>query len=47
MGTKISYFRELNVYQAAFDAAMQVFEMTKQFPAADRYSLVDQVRRSS
>jgi len=29
------------------DAAMQIFEVTKGFPAEEKYSLVDQIRRSS
>ena len=29
------------------DAAMRIFEITKTFPAEERYSLVDQIRRSS
>ena len=43
----IRHFRELNVWMRAMDAAMQIFELTKQFPIEERYSLVDQVRRSS
>ena len=43
----IGSFRELRVYQAAFDAAMRIFELSKRFPAAERYSMVDQIRRSS
>ncbi len=43
----IKDFKELNVYQSAFDSAMRVFELTKRFPADERYSLTDQVRRSS
>ena len=39
--------RELEVYQLGFDAAMKIFELTKQFPAEERYSLTDQIRRSS
>ncbi|MEA3336089.1 MAG: four helix bundle protein [Chloroflexota bacterium] len=35
------------MYRAAFEAAMQVFELTRSFPAEERYALVDQVRRSS
>jgi four helix bundle protein len=35
------------VYQIAFEAAMEVFEWTKQFPREERYSLTDQMRRSS
>ncbi len=44
---KISSFRELNVYQAAMEAAMAVFDLTRRFPAVEKFSLVDQVRRSS
>lgn len=38
---------DLDVYQRAFDAAMQVFEFSKRFPKEERYSLTDQIRRSS
>jgi four helix bundle protein len=31
----------------AFDAAMKIFEITKGFPNEEKYSLVDQTRRSS
>jgi four helix bundle protein len=44
---RIKSFRELKVYQGAMEAAMTVFDVTKQFPASEKYSLVDQVRRSS
>jgi four helix bundle protein len=40
-------FRDLRVYQLARAAAREVFEATKSFPAEERYSLTDQVRRSS
>ena len=40
-------FRQLQVYQKAFKLAMEVFEMTKKFPVEERYSLTDQIRRSS
>jgi four helix bundle protein len=43
----IKSYRELRVYQAALEAAMKIFELTKKFPAEERYSLVDQMRRSS
>jgi four helix bundle protein len=43
----IRSYRELNVYQAAFEAAMRVFELSKHFPVEERYSMVDQIRRSS
>ena len=43
----IRHFRELDVYQMAMTAAMEIFEVSKRFPAEERYSLIDQVRRSS
>ena len=39
--------RELQVYKLAFEAAMRIFELTKSFPAEEKYSLTDQIRRSS
>jgi four helix bundle protein len=44
---KIKSYKELRVYQAAIDAAMKIFELTKRFPPEERYSMTDQVRRSS
>ena len=38
---------ELAVYQLAFDGAMQIFRLSKRFPVEERYSLTDQMRRSS
>ena len=38
---------ELDVYKLSFDAAMEIFEVTKGFPLEERYSLTDQIRRSS
>lgn len=38
---------DLEVYQRAFAVAMDVFRLTTAFPAEERYSLIDQVRRSS
>jgi four helix bundle protein len=35
------------VYQAAREAALRVFNITKTFPREERYALTDQVRRSS
>jgi four helix bundle protein len=43
----IRSYRELRVYQAAMKNAMQIHELTKTFPAEEKYSLVDQIRRSS
>jgi len=44
---KIGSVQELDVYKLAFDVAMQIFELSKNFPADERYSLTDQIRRSS
>jgi four helix bundle protein len=38
---------DLDVFVKAFAAAMQIFELSKRFPKEERYSLTDQVRRSS
>ena len=43
----IKNYRELRVYQAAIEAAMRIFELTKKFPVEERFSMVDQMRRSS
>ncbi len=43
----ISNHEDLEVYQIAFDAAMEIFEVSKNFPKEERYSLIDQIRRSS
>jgi four helix bundle protein len=43
----IRSYRQLGVYQAAMELAMEIFELTKNFPAEERYSLVDQIRKSS
>jgi len=39
--------RDLDVYQRAFELAMRIFEETKAFPIEERYSLTDQIRKSS
>jgi len=39
--------RDLDVYKLAFSSAIEIFEMTKTFPVEEKYSLIDQVRRSS
>src|SRR5579862_5835681 len=40
-------FKELRVWQNAMELAMRVFELSKRFPLEERYSLTDQIRRSS
>ena len=43
----IKHFRDLEVYRRAFKAAMTIYQSTKAFPPAERYSLVDQIRKAS
>jgi hypothetical protein len=45
--TNIRSYKDLRVYQAAIDAAMRIFEITKRFPLEERFSMVDQMRRAS
>lgn len=40
-------FRDLTVYKKAFVLAMEIFKVSKKFPAEEKYSPTDQVRRSS
>src|SRR5947199_3127900 len=40
-------FRDLKVYQMAFDLAMEIFEESKKFPIEEKYSLTDQICRAS
>jgi len=44
---RINSFRDLIVYQKAYKLAMEIFEITKTFPKEEKYSLTDQMRRSS
>jgi len=44
---EIAHFRDLDVYRKSFTTAMTLFEITKTFPSEERFSLVDQMRRSS
>lgn len=43
----IKTHEDLVIYQKAFSAAMTIFDLSKQFPSEERYSLTDQIRRSS
>jgi four helix bundle protein len=44
---KIRDHRDLTVYQNAFEAAHEVFLLTRNFPSEERYSMTDQARRAS
>ena len=43
----IRSFKYLRVWQNAMEIAMKIFEITKSFPVEERFSLTDQIRRSS
>jgi len=44
---KITSVRELRVYKLAFDTAMEIFNISANFPKEEKFSLTDQIRRSS
>ena len=40
-------FRDLKVYQLSYQLALEIFQISKDFPKEEKYSLTDQIRRSS
>lgn len=44
---KITTHRQLKVYKQAFEAARNIYRLSKTFPKEETYSLTDQIRRSS
>jgi len=40
-------FKDLLAYKKAFQLAMEIFKISKSFPKEEKYSLTDQIRRSS
>jgi len=40
-------FKELLAYKKSFELVMEIFEISKFFPQEEKYSLTDQIRRSS
>lgn len=43
----INSFKDLIVYQKAYKLSIEIFYLTRSFPKEERYSLTDQIRRSS
>ena len=43
----VNSFRDLEVYKLSREVSRDIFILTKEFPSEERYSLTDQVRRSS
>jgi four helix bundle protein len=39
--------KDLRVFQTAYRLAMEIFHLSKHFPSEEKYSLTDQIRRSS
>lgn len=44
---KIRMHKDLQVYKLAFQAAVEIYHVSKSFPTEEKYSLTDQIRRSS
>jgi four helix bundle protein len=44
---QIESAKELKVYKLAYELAMEIFEITKNFPIEETYALTSQIRRSS
>jgi four helix bundle protein len=47
MSRKIQSHYDLDVHRKSFDTAMSIFAQSRKFPKEERYSLTDQIRRSS
>src|SRR2546430_5111312 len=43
----VRHFKELEVYQRQRELSREVFRLSKRFPAEEKYSLTDQLRRAS
>ena len=44
---RINSAKDLNVYKKAYSLSMEIFKLSKEWPSDERYSLTDQIRRSS
>lgn len=44
---RINSAKDLTVYKKAYALSMEIFNLSKGWPAEERYSLTDQIRRSS
>lgn len=47
MAEGIKSYHDLQVYQAAFETALEVFRLTESFPKKERFRLADQMNRAS
>ena len=46
-GMQFADYKDLDVYKLSYRMALEIFEETKKFPKEEKYSLTDQIRRSS
>jgi len=46
-GIQFAGYKDLDVYKLSYKMALEIFEETKKFPKEEKYSLTDQIRRSS
>jgi four helix bundle protein len=44
---QVQNYTDLRVYQLAFESAMEIFRLSRKWPPEKKYSLTDQIRRSS
>ncbi len=44
---RLNSAKDLNVYKKAYALSMEIFKLSRSWPAAEKYSLTDQIRRSS
>src|SRR3990170_2420607 len=44
---RLNSAKDLEVYKKAYDLAMTIFELSKNFPNEERFALTSQIRRSS
>jgi four helix bundle protein len=44
---RVADYKELRVYKLAFESAMEIFELSRGWPSEEKFSLTDQIRRSS
>lgn len=45
--TRLNSAKDLDVYKMSYKLAMQLFEISKGFPAEEKFALISQIRRSS
>ena len=46
-GMRLNSAKELRVYMRAYELAMAIYQLSKNFPAEERFGLTGQIRRSS